>query len=89
VRQRRSRSSGVGTRAIAAPVAASFGAAGSKTWGVERELLLERLANLRTIVPVFAKELASARRQSEELRTENDRLLARIEDLQRQSARGR
>lgn len=49
-----------------------------------RDELLERLHNLRTIVPVFAEELASARRQAASLRTENRRLTERIRELQRE-----
>lgn len=50
----------------------------------DREQLLARLLNLRTIVPVFAKELASARRQAAGLRAENRRLLEQVRRLQRQ-----
>jgi hypothetical protein len=53
----------------------------------DRDHLLERLENLRTIVPVFAHELASARRQTAALRFENSRLLERIRELQRKHAR--
>ena len=49
----------------------------------EHEHVLDRLQNLRAIVPVFAQELASARRQAAELRRENNRLLQRIRELQR------
>jgi hypothetical protein len=52
----------------------------------DREHLLDRLHSLRTIVPVFAHELASARRQAARLRTENGRLLAEVQRLQRQRA---
>jgi hypothetical protein len=69
-----------GARARVDPptVAASAGA-------VDREFLLARLANLRTIVPVFAQELAGARREAAALRRENLRLLERIRELQRLS----
>lgn len=50
----------------------------------DREQLLDRLHNLRTIVPVFAQELASARRQAARLRLENDRLVEQVRQLQRQ-----
>ena len=53
----------------------------------DRDHLLDRLENLRTIVPVFAHELASARRQAAALRLENSRLLERIRELQRKHAR--
>jgi len=56
----------------------------------EPEQVHERLQNLRTIVPVFAQELAAARRRAEELRLENRRLQERIRDLQRRARmRGR
>jgi chromosome segregation ATPase len=49
-----------------------------------REDLLERLHSLRTIVPVFAQELASARRQAAALRVENRRLQERVQELHRE-----
>jgi hypothetical protein len=52
--------------------------------GVEREQLLDRLAQLRAILPAFAAELASARRQTVALRLENRGLLAEVRRLQRQ-----
>ena len=42
------------------------------------------LHNLRTILPVFAQELASARRQTVRLRADNARLLEQVRRLQRQ-----
>lgn len=48
-----------------------------------RAYVYERLENLRTIVPVFARELAVARRETAALRLENQRLLERIRHLQR------
>ncbi len=48
----------------------------------QREELLEHLHNLRTIVPVFAEELAGARRQLATLRIENRRLAERVRELQ-------
>lgn len=55
----------------------------------ERDLLLDRLTNLRTILPVLAEELASSRRQLGELRRENRRLrdrLSRMEPIAQQHA---
>jgi hypothetical protein len=49
----------------------------------DREHLLDRLQSLRTIVPVFAQELASARRQAARLRAENGRLLEQVRRLQK------
>jgi len=50
----------------------------------DRDHLLDRLENLRKIVPVFAEELANARRQSAQLRSENIKLLEQVRQLQRQ-----
>ncbi len=58
----------------------------SPLWGL-REQLLDRLAQLRTILPAFAEELATARRQTaalRALRVENRGLLAEVRRLQRQ-----
>jgi len=54
--------------------------------GSERDDLHERLQNLRTVVPVFAQELASARRQTARLRLENASLQQQVRELQRQRA---
>jgi hypothetical protein len=48
----------------------------------DRAHLLDRLQSLRTIVPVFAQELASARRQAAQLRMENGRLREQVRQLQ-------
>ncbi len=50
----------------------------------DREHLVDRLQNLRAIVPVFAQELASARRQTARLRLDNARLAEQVRQLQRQ-----
>ena len=52
--------------------------------GRAHDHLLERLHHLRTIVPVFAQELASAKRQTAHLRAENRRLTQEVRRLQRQ-----
>ncbi len=52
----------------------------------DRDHLLDRLHNLRTIVPVLATELANARRQAAQLRAENRKL---TEQLRRVQADGR
>lgn len=54
----------------------------------EREHLLDRLAHFRTILPAFAAEVASARRQSAALRVENRRLLEEVRRLRRQRCEG-
>jgi hypothetical protein len=51
----------------------------------DRDHLLDRLQNLRTIVPVLATELANARRQAARLRVENRKL---AEQLRRARADG-
>jgi len=47
----------------------------------DREQMLERLNNLRAILPIFAHELASARREAARLRVQNRRLTKQIEEL--------
>jgi hypothetical protein len=48
---------------------------------IDREQVLDRLAHFRTILPAFAQELASARRQTAQLRVENRRLLEEVRRL--------
>jgi predicted nuclease with TOPRIM domain len=50
----------------------------------ERAELLDRLQNLRAIVPVFAQELASERRQAARLRQENKSLTEQVRRLQKE-----
>jgi hypothetical protein len=50
----------------------------------DRDHLLERLEHLRGIPPVFAQELASARRQTAALRVENRGLLEEVRRLRAQ-----
>jgi hypothetical protein len=54
---------------------------------IDREQLFTRLTHLRTVVPVFAQELARARRQAASLRATNGWLLELVRQLQRQPAR--
>ncbi len=49
---------------------------------LDREHLLDRLNRLRAILPAFAEELASSRRQTAALRNENRGLLAEVRRLQ-------
>jgi hypothetical protein len=51
---------------------------------LDRDQLLDRLQHLRTILPVFAQELATARRHTAQLRKDNRRLLEEIHRLQRE-----
>ncbi len=56
------------------------GAAGAS----DRDHLLERLHHLRTILPVFAQELANSRRQAAALRVENSGLVDEVLRLRRE-----
>jgi predicted nuclease with TOPRIM domain len=47
----------------------------------DREQLLERLNKLCAILPIFARELANARREAARLRVQNRRLTEQIEKL--------
>ena len=49
---------------------------------LDRDYLLERLNHLRAVLPVFAQELAVARRQAAQLQVENRRLLEQVRQLQ-------
>lgn len=51
---------------------------------IDRDHLLDRLQHLRSILPVFAQELASARRQTAALRVENRGLLDEVRRLRAQ-----
>ncbi len=51
---------------------------------IDREHLLDRLAHLRSILPVFAQELAGARRLAAALRVENRGLLEEVRRLRAQ-----
>jgi hypothetical protein len=54
--------------------------------GAERDQLLDRLQQLRSILPAFAQELASARRQAAALLVENRGLLEEVRWLRAQRA---
>jgi hypothetical protein len=55
----------------------------------DRDHLLERLRNLRAILPVLATELASTRRQAARLRVENRRLAEQLRRAQGRDDRAR
>jgi hypothetical protein len=55
----------------------------------ERDDLLGRLQHMRSIVPVFAQELASARRQAAALRIENRKLQERVQQLHHERDKAR
>jgi hypothetical protein len=52
---------------------------GSEAW--ERDQMLDRLRNLRRVLPVLAQEMAAARRQAARLRTDNRRLSEQVRQL--------
>ncbi len=54
----------------------------SETW--ERDQLVDRLRNLRRVLPVLAQEMASARRQAAHLRIDNRRLTEQVRELRSQ-----
>ena len=58
----------------------------SRAEAIDRQQLLDRLAHLRRVVPVFARELVSARRQAAQLRAENGWLIEQVRQLQRARA---
>jgi hypothetical protein len=59
-------------------------ASGHAAGASDRDRLLERLYRLRTILPVFAQELASSRRQAAALRVENRGLVDEVRRLRRE-----
>lgn len=62
--------------------------ASHKTEALDRDALLDRLHQLRTMLPAFAQELADVRRTAARLRTDNRRLLAEVHRLQKERAEG-
>ncbi len=54
------------------------------TEALDRDALLERLHQLRTVLPAFAQELADVRRAAAKLRVDNRRLLEQVHRLQRE-----
>jgi hypothetical protein len=60
------------------------GATGRVAGAGDRDHLIERLHHLRTILPVFAQELASSRRQAAALRVENRGLVDEVRRLRAQ-----
>lgn len=54
---------------------------------IERDALLDRLHQLRTVLPAFATELADVRRAAAQLRSDNRRLLAEVHRLRRERER--
>ncbi len=61
-----------GSTALATPAATDAG---------ERDQLLERLSHLRSILPAFAEEMATARREAARLRVENRELTDEVQRL--------
>lgn len=54
----------------------------------DREDLLDRLHRLRRMLPAYAADAASARREAAALRIENRRLLDEVRRLQRRNGAG-
>jgi predicted nucleic acid-binding Zn-ribbon protein len=54
---------------------------GSEAW--ERDQMLDRLQNLRRVLPALAQEMAAARRQAARLRTDNRRLSEQVRQLRK------
>jgi hypothetical protein len=54
------------------------------TEALDRDALLERLHQLRAVLPAFAQELADVRRTAAKLRVDNRRLLAEVHRLQKE-----
>jgi regulator of replication initiation timing len=55
-----------------------------RTEALDRDALLDRLHQLRTVLPAFAQELADVRRAAARLRTDNRRLRAEVRRLQKE-----
>lgn len=49
----------------------------------EREQMLDRLSNLRKVLPALAQEMAAARRQAARLRSDNRRLAEQVRRLRK------
>ncbi len=64
---------------------AGAGTTGARpTEALDRDALLDRLHQLRAVLPVFAQELADVRRAAAKLRVDNRRLLAEVHRLQKE-----
>ncbi len=57
---------------------------GSEAW--ERDQMLDRLQNLRRVLPALAQEMAAARRQAARLRIDNRRLSEQVRQLRKTMA---
>lgn len=49
----------------------------------DREQMLDRLSNLRRVLPALAQEMAAARRQAARLRSDNRRLAEQVRQLRK------
>lgn len=50
----------------------------------DRDQMLDRLRNLRRVLPVLAQEMAAARRQATKLRNDNRRLADQVRQLRQE-----
>jgi hypothetical protein len=78
LRRRRRRTTGAAARPAETHAAEDPGDQAT----LDRDHLLERLHELRVLVPAFAQELAGVRRVAARLRSDNRRLLAEVQRLQ-------
>ena len=51
--------------------------------GEDTAALVDRMQKLRLLIPAFAQEAASARREAARLRSENAKLRRRVDELER------
>lgn len=65
-------------------MAGPHGTKARTTEALDRDALLDRLHQLRTVLPVFAQELADVRRAAAKLRVDNRRLLDEVHRLQKE-----
>ena len=63
----------------------SLGSLRSRSEVIDGDQMFVRLANMRAVVPVFARELVSARHQATSLRAANGLLLELVRQMQRES----
>ncbi len=73
-----------GACATAARATAARATGARATEALDRDALLDRLHQLRAVLPAFAQELADVRRAAAKLRVDNRRLLAEVHRLQKE-----
>lgn len=73
-----------GTHTTGAPAVRAGTADPHTTEALDRDALLDRLHQLRKVLPAFAQELADVRRAAAKLRVDNRRLLDEVHRLQKE-----